>query len=135
MKKLLLATLLSLCGTVLCYSQCVVYVCAKTGAWSAEFNNGKPPFETMDGLRRLAMKECEKQGGTDCRSFFDGNGEGKGTWWAFIIAHNSDHTKFNYMAIGNEQSKSSAEEALRTKFLNSGGYSTDIKVTSWYVSP
>lgn len=120
-------------------AQCAIYYEEETGIWGAQWDNGKPPFATMDQVKDAAKKKCEEFGGKSCKLLYSGWQTG---WWVVIRgrAHynNKDGYLVKVMRYEGQNSlvvQAAAEEAAIKAFINDGGKmstnSEDVK--SWYV--
>lgn len=141
MKKLFfiffLVTCFAYCDT---QAQCAIYKDeVDTGIWGANYDNGQPPYATMDEVKAAAKKECEVNGGKNCKLHYASYEIG---WWVVVRGWasrgNSEGTLFRVMLFETEnttEAKTRAENRAIIVFKENGGLwphsSTDIK--SWYV--
>src|SRR5258706_9650307 len=83
MKKLLFTLLLIVCLALSnAQAQCAVYFEEETGIWGAQWDNGKPPYATIDEVKAAAKKSCEGSGGKNCQLFYAGFETG---WWVVVL--------------------------------------------------
>ena len=140
MKKLPLLFFLITCfASGNAFAQCAIYYEEETGAWGSQWDNGKPPYATMDQVKEAAKKKCEDVGGKNCQLLYSGFETG---WWVVIRgkAHhnNKDGYLFKVMLYKEPntfEGQIAAEKAAIKAFMDDGGNrptnSEDVK--SWYV--
>jgi hypothetical protein len=120
-------------------AQCAVYFEEETGAWGAQWDNGKPPYATMDQVKEAAKKKCEEVGGKNCQLLYSGYQTG---WWVVIrgrvYQNNKDGHMCKVILVPGENTpevQAAAEKAAIKSFIDDGGIrptsSEDVK--SWYV--
>ncbi len=127
MKRVLLAALIGIFLPLCSHGQYVVYICEKTGAFGAGFNNDNMPT-TYKECAEFAKRKCEEAGGTECRQLAKSTKQG---WCALVTATQGD--VLMVQSVEGHASKASAEAAVREKFRAKGGLNSDeVAVACWY---
>lgn len=120
-------------------AQCAIYYEEETGIWGAQWDNGKPPYATMDRVKEAAKNKCEDLGGTNCLLLYSGYETG---WWVVIRgkAHvnGKDGYLFKVMLYTGEDTwvaQMEAEKEAIKSFMDAGGSRPTNKddIKSWYV--
>ena len=140
MKKLPLIFLLITCFAFRdVRAQCAVYYEEESGICGWTWDNGKPPYSTMEEVKAAAKKACEDRGGKNCQLFYSGYEIG---WWVVVRGlarkDNKDGHLFRLMLFKTEntpEAKSAAEKEAIKVFIDAGGIrpTNPEEVQSWYV--
>ncbi len=141
MKKLLFTLLLIVCLALSnAQAQCAVYFEEETGIWGAQWDNGKPPYATIDEVKAAAKKSCEGSGGKNCQLFYAGFETG---WWVVVLGkarkgNEEGYHLFRVMYFETEntaEAKAAAEKRAIEVFMEQEGNrpTNSENVQSWYV--
>lgn len=139
MKKIPLILLLMAClGYCDARSQCAIYQEEGTGIWGAKWDDGKPPYASMDKIKEAAKKACEDFGGKNCQLFVSGYQIG---WWVVVRGRarrgNEEGYLLRVMLFKTEntpEAKEAAEKAAIKEFGEKEGTIPETaQVFSWYV--